>query len=291
MLVDDDTYIFYEGLATNVLSRLPDPLTNQHYTGEIAPRSWFPVHYNGGGTLQPGVGVGTFIPFVLGGGGSLFSWKAVNAMLINNCILESRENMLWETYLSDWMLGACASRYGTFMSQVVPPNALSTQTSSPYFNQFVCADPDRRKFRYCKETTAERAGDKWPSKWVPKQRGGIDMRPCSLHPVKDRNSTYFVRNALAMTHPKGGIDLRAAFERELSKYGDIGLFYDAYTRYKQDKQLQAQASKSEEAAETLKVINPHKPGSLQTAWLFCDQCPGPMQMEDVPLPGRACTTC
>jgi hypothetical protein len=220
---------------------------------------------------------------VLGGGGSLFSWAAVNAMLINNCILESRENMLWETYLSDWMLGACASRYGTFMSQVVPPNALSTQTSSPYFNQFVCADPDRRKFRYCKETTAERAGDKWPSKWVPKLGGGRDVRPCSLHPVKDRNSTYFVRNALAMTEGVDGIDLRTAFERELSKHGDVGLFYDAYTRYKQDKQLQAQASKSEGSAQAVTGEKRPDPGGLQTAWLFCDECPHPFQMEDVPL--------
>jgi hypothetical protein len=286
MLVDDDTYVFYEGLRFQVLPLLWDPTSVSYYTGQIAPKTWFPVKYNGAGKIQEGVGVGSWVPFALGGGGSLFSIAAANTMNLSACILESFPGMVWEYYLSDWMIGACAARYG------ITPTEMSRSSGSSPFNQFVCADPSREAFRYCSLDVETSGKDAWGDDVINhdhmiRSAGSVIS---TFHPVKDNASTWFVRDALGRLEPtyRGREDVITAFEHQLSATTDLKTFYRSYYRNHQAKRVAARegvAAEDVEADRPRGFEDPDKrqPGAMDTAWMWCEYCPDPLKQDVVPV--------
>ena len=214
MLVDDDTYVFWPGLQ-RTLQVLPDPWKNKIYTGEPAPARWF----GGNGLAATGGPQGRIngkpdtTPFILGGGGSLFSISAIKSLNLYSCIDSTLPGGQWEEYQSDWVLGTCAERHGIRVSALV---------SQP-FNQFVCTEPSEKKLRYCESTDPK--DQTWDKINHIDDEGALFDYPATLHPVKDSQTTYYVREALRRAEQFPTAGTLAAFRDMMSSHLDLDTYW------------------------------------------------------------------
>ena len=265
MLVDDDTYVYFDGLM-HTLSAYPDAWTNRIYTGDVCPKQWLPMTATEGHMGHPGqhVTVKDWTPFVLGGGGSVFSIAALKSMELNGCVAETLPGGKWGEYQSDWMLGTCAARHGIRVTQLANAN-------HP-FNQFVCTDPELKQIRYCFVNSTERTTN-WDYIEVDKVLAAVDgqstagMMPATLHPIKDNTTTWYVRQAIARAtaHPEEG--MLAAFRYVMGQHFDVERFMD---RSYVANAMRMRASAAAGGVSALSV----PPGvEAMSAFRYCDQCP------------------
>jgi hypothetical protein len=149
VIVDDDTFVFHHNLAS-YLATLDD--TTPIYTGDVVPDEWLPVSRDGMGNE---LGVSSPTTFVNGGGGSVFSRKALEMMDTERCVNNSMPGQPWWRWQSDWMIGACAADAG-----ITP-----LRQPQGRFNQFACTED---AVQFCEGV--EVAEYYWPSTMHPVRR-------------------------------------------------------------------------------------------------------------------------
>ena len=98
-----------------------------------------------------GDGVSSNIPFINGGGGSIFSRAALQQMNTEKCLNFSMPGQRWWRWQSDWMIGACANDAGIAPTPGLLPGrkgyrghgeaaGIFTGRSETRFNQFACTE-------------------------------------------------------------------------------------------------------------------------------------------------------
>lgn len=161
VIVDDDTFVFYHNMRTFLAT-----LNHDHpiYTGDVVPDNWMPVSQDGMGN---DLGVSSSTLFINGGGGSVFSRAALQAMNTERCVNNSMPGQVWWRWQSDWMIGACAAEAG-----IAP-----LKQERGRFNQFVCSDEtvqfcDGREYDYFEQ-------------------------PNTLHPIRVQSQMHYVNQYYA----------------------------------------------------------------------------------------------
>ena len=178
VLVDDDTLVLPHHLASH-LSTLD--FHERIYTGLVfSPKRWV--------GLQFYEGVSPHQPFVAGGGSTVLSRAALNALDTAACIAEMRPDGAWWQWQSDWAIGACALREG-----ITPREAPKGK-----FSQFICLEPlesGPRPF-FCRTKRHRDArnasgglpqwdsGDERRMKAQNSADGALEAHPATLHPIK-----------------------------------------------------------------------------------------------------------
>ena len=184
LLVDDDTFVFYQNLAMHL--RTLD-WSQRVYTGLVSPSSWIPTNLSYVGHtdgLQPDGFVNSYDLFVNGGSGSVFSRAALLDLDTPDCIQEMKPTGRWWQYQSDWALGACVRRRGVFPKQA--PRGL--------FNQFVCVDREHHPF-YCEHASDRLARGPGVTGGMGDARDDLDgdlSMPCTIHPLKSAGAFEYL---------------------------------------------------------------------------------------------------
>jgi hypothetical protein len=214
VVVDDDTYVFFENLKHHLGTLNPsEPI----YTGDVFPREWLPVRANGNGGVVGDGSISSDVIFVNGGGGSVFSRGALERMSTVRCLNHSMPGQKWWLWQSDWMIGACAAEAG-----IKPTSGLlqghrglngdgeahgffcksdggkgwgSIQkpcTSESRFNQFACTESDVNLG--CENLGAlDVAQYPWPATLHPVRRGAAMLNLYHYYPNSTEAAVPMVR--------------------------------------------------------------------------------------------------